>query len=245
VNYKDALNTPANFDYPELMNAGVCMARAEMTPEATALFTAAYQKNPYHRDALSNLAIMHLRREDHMAAIPLVARLVQVEPNNPDNMQLAVLSYAGVAKRSRDARMAAVKAATPAKGTTKGKAPATKAPAGPRLTQAQVDSLFEHEKAYTDSAVAMNDRKEKLELKVTLSEFTVNDDRATVTGAISNISSADKTVTFKVDFLDVAGNVVVSKEQAVGAIAAGKTGRFNIEHRPGKGIAAFRYTRLN
>ena len=245
-NYKDPLANPTTFDYGELMNAGVCMARAEMVTEATMLFAAAYQKNPYHRDALSNLAIMHLRKEDHAAAIPLVARLVQVEPNNPENMQLAVLAYAGVAKKSRDTRLAGSKA--PAKATTtKGKAApaATKAPAGPRLSQAQLDSLFEHEKAYTDTAVAMNDRKEKLEVKVTLSDFTANDDRATVQGGITNNSSADKNVTMKIDFLDAAGNVVVSKEQVVGTVAAGKTGRFNIEHKPGKGIAAFRYARIN
>jgi tetratricopeptide (TPR) repeat protein len=242
-NYKDPLANPTGFEYAELMNAGVCMARAEMTPEATALFKAAYDKNPYHRDALSNLAIMHLRSDNHDAAAPLAARLVQVEPNNPDNMQLAVLAYAGIAKRSRDTRLASAKAPA-AKAGTKGKAPATKAPAGPRLTAAQTDSLFEHEKAYTDSAVAMNDRKEKLELKVSLSDFTTNDDRAIVSGGIANSGSADKNVTLKVDFLDTAGKVVVSKEQAV-SVPAGKTGRFSIEQKPGKGIAAFRYTRLD
>jgi Tfp pilus assembly protein PilF len=241
-NYKGPLANPANFEYPDLMNAGVCMARAEMTPEATALFTAAYEKNPYHRDALSNLAIMHLRMEDHVAAAPLAARLVQVEPNNPDNIQLAVLAYAGIAKKSRDTRLAAK--AAPAK-TTKGKAAAKAAPAGPRMTQAQLDSLFEHEKAYTDSAVAMNDRKEKLEVKVTLSDFNANDEKATMSGGITNSGSADKNITIKVDFLDKAGNVVVSKEQAVGAVGAGKTGRFSITHTPGTGIAAFRYARLD
>ena len=244
-NYKENLANPASFEYAELMNAGVCMARAEMTPEATTLFKAAYDKNPYHRDALSNLAIMHLRNDNHDLAAPLAARLVEVEPNNPDNMQLAVLSYAGIAKRSRDTRLAANKAAAAAKASaTKGKAAATKAPAGPRLTAAQIDSLFEHEKAYTDSAVAMNDRKEKLELKVSLSDFTTSDERATVSGTITNAGSTEKNVTIKVDFLDAAGKVVVSKEQVVGAIAAGKSGRFNITQTPGKGIAAFRYTRL-
>ena len=246
LNYKDALANPTGFDYAELMNAGVCMARAEMTPEATALFKAAYEKNPYHRDALSNLAIMHLRLDQHDEAVPLTARLVQVEPNNPENMQLAVLAYAGVAKRSRDVRMASAKAAAASKTTTKGKAPATKAaPAGPRLTAAQIDSLFEHEKAYTDSAVTMNDRKEKLEIKVSLTDFTTNDERVTVQGTVANNASSDKTVTLKVDFLDAAGKVVVSKEQAVGTVAAGKTGRFNITQTPGKGIAAFRYARID
>lgn len=246
-NYKDPLANPAAFEYSDLMNAGVCMARAEMTPEATTLFKAAYEKNPYHRDALSNLAIMHLRLDNYDAAVPLTSRLVQVEPNNPDNMQLAVLAYAGMAKRSRDTRMAAAKAAPAKTAPTKGKAPATKAaaPAGPRLSAAQIDSLFEHEKAYTDSAVTMNDRKEKLEVKVSLTDFSTNDDRVTVQGTVANNGSADKNVTMKIDFLDSTGNVVVSKEQALGSLGAGKTGRFNVSHSPGKGITAFRYTRID
>ena len=237
-NYKEPLTNPAPFTYSDLMNAGVCMARADMTPEAATLFKSAYDKNPYHRDALSNLAIMHLRKDEHDQAAPLASRLVSVEPNNPDNLQLAVLAYAGIAKRSRDARLASVKTA-PKAGAAKGKAPATKS--AQTLSSAQIDSLFDHEKAYTDSAVAMNDRKEKLAFRVSLSDFSTTDDKSTMAGSIMNQGTADKAVTIKVDFLDTTGKVVMSKEQAVGNIAAGASGRFSLTATPGKGIAAFRY----
>jgi tetratricopeptide (TPR) repeat protein len=244
--YKDQLTAPAGYEYATLMNAGVCMARAEMVPEATILFAAAYEKNQYHRDALSNLAIMYLRNDKHDEALPLSARLVSVEPNNPDNIQLLMLSYAGIAKRARDARIAGSKAASASKTTTKtgakAAAPATKAAGAPRLTLAAQDSLEKIEKAYTDSAVTLNEKKDKLEYKVTLSDFSTTDEKATVAGSVVNQTSAAKTVTVKVDFLDRTGKVVTSKEGAVANVAAGATGRFSITATPGKEIAAFRYT---
>src|SRR5262249_44029691 len=95
--YKEPLANPASFAYGDLMNAGVCMARAEMRKEAIQLFGGAYEKNPYHRDVLSNLAIVLLGENLQERAIPLTTRLVSLEPNNADNLQLLVLSYAGIA----------------------------------------------------------------------------------------------------------------------------------------------------
>lgn len=245
--YKDQLEAPAGFKYGELMNAGVCMARAEMVPEATILFRAAYEKNPYHRDALSNLAIMLLRNDKHLEAMPLAERLVEVEPNNPENLQLLVMSYAGLAKGVRDTRQAAMKTATPTKTATKTKtSTATKTPAStsPRMSQATQDSLFKVEQRYTEAAVSTNERREKLGVKVALSDFSASDAKATVSGSVTNQGTVAKTVTMKVDFLDAAGRVVASKEQALGEIAAGRSARFNITQTPGKEVAAFRYIRI-
>ena len=235
--YNEPLAAPSTFSYPELMNAGVCLARAEMVPEATKLFQAAYEKNPYHRDALSNLSIMYLRQDQQDKALPLAQRLVMVEPNNPDNIQLLVLSYAGIAKRARDTRMAAQRSTTTKTKT----ATATKA-AGPRLSAAAADSLFKLEQAFTDSAVKSNDRKEKLAYKVSLSDFSTNDDKSTVSGNVINQGTESKPVTIKVEFLDKDGKVVQTKDVTVGPIAAGSSARFTTTVNPGKGIAAFRYT---
>ena len=233
--YKDQLATPGGFAYSDLMNAGVCMARAEMIGEATQLFQAAYDKNPYHRDALSNLAIMHLRKDNHDASIPLTERLVSVEPNNPENHQLLVLAYAGVAKKARDTRLAGSKAA-PTKGKT-----ATKAASTPKLSQATQDSLFKVEQEFNAKAVAANEKREKLPFKVTLSDFSITDEKSTVAGTIQNASATDKEITMKVDFLDSAGRVIATKEAVVGNVAAGRSGRFSVTTTPGKDVAAFRY----
>jgi len=243
--YKDPLATPATFSYNELMNAGVCMARADMVPEATMMFKAAYAKDSWHRDALSNLSIMLLRTDDFEAAVPLAARLVSVEPNNPENLQLLTLSYAGIARKLRETRINAVKAANTAKtgAKTGAKAAATKAAPSTanRMTQAQVDSLYKVEQAYTDSAVKTNERKEKLTYRVQLSDFTFNDEKATFSGSVTNIGTAEKPITIRVDFLDKDGKVVSTKEAALGTIASRKSARFSVTAEPGKDIVAVRY----
>jgi tetratricopeptide (TPR) repeat protein len=244
VTYRDPLASPAGYGYGDLMNAGVCMARAEMVPEATKLFFAAYEKNPYHRDALSNLAVMLLRTDDHTRALPLASRLVAVEPNNAENLQLLVLSYAGIAKTARDTRLAAARPTSTKAGSTK--APARPAAgAAPRLSAAAADSLFKIEKAYTDSAVSTNERKEKLAVKVQLSDFTTSDEKSAVSGTVTNLSSAAKDITVKVEFMDKDGKVIQTKEAAVGSVAAGASSRFNVTVTPGTSIASFRYTRID
>jgi len=253
--YKEPLANPGTFTYADLMNAGVCMARAEMSPEAALLFTGAYEKNPYHRDVLSNLAIVLLRENQHDRALPLAVRLASVEPNNPESLQLLVLSYAGIAQRSRAARLAGsppasggatktgAKAPPPGTKTPGTKAPAAPAPAAPRLSVAATDSLFKVEKAFTDSAVTANGRKDSLLVRVQLSDFTASKDKALLQGSMTlstSVKVAEGDYTIKVDFLDAKGGVVVAKEAKV-AVTAQKSARFRIE-APGTGIAAFRYS---
>jgi tetratricopeptide (TPR) repeat protein len=238
--YKEPLTTPATFVYADLMNAGVCMARADMVPEATTLFQAAYEKNPYHRDALSNLAIMLLRADLHDRSLPLAQRLVQVEPNNPENLQLLVLSYAGIAKRARDARLGARPAATKTASKTGSKTAAK--PAAPKLSAAVSDSLFKVEQAFTDSAVRVNERKEKLVYKVQLSDFSTTEEKSTVSGTLTNQGTESKAVTVHVEFMDKDGKVITSKDATVGPVAAGASARFTVTVNPGKSISAFRYT---
>lgn len=229
--YRDPLANPGTFSYADLMSAGVCLARAEMVPEATSLFEAAYGKNPYHRDALSNLAIMYLRKDLNEKALPLAQRLVAVEPNNPENLQLLMLSYAGIAKKARDSRVGPSRTAT--KTATK---------AAPKVSAAVGDSLFKMEKAFTDSAVATNDRKEKLAFKVQLMNFQISDAASTVSGSVTNQGTTEKTVTVHVEFLDKDGKVVATKDASVGPLAGGKAGRFSVTVNPGTNIAAFRYS---
>ena len=246
--YKEPLANPSAYTYPDLMNAGVCMARAEMSPEAVTLFTGAYEKNPYHRDVLSNLSIVLLRENQHDKALPLASRLVTLEPNNPENLQLLVLSYAGIAQRSRSARLAAsppapAKAAAKGAKTAPGKAPATKAPAGPKLSAAAADSLFKIEKAYTDSAVSTNGRKDSLAVRVQLSDFTPAKDKAVLQGSMllsTTVKVPEGEYTIKVDFLDSTGALVTAKE-AKTTVTAAKAGRFRVEGQ-GANISAFRYT---
>jgi len=250
--YKDPLANPATFSYAELMNSGVCFARAEMETEAAVLFRGALAKNPYHRDVLSNLAIVLLRRDQHDEALPLASRLVTVEPNNPENFQLLVLSYAGIAGRSRTARVGPKVAAPPPATKGAAKAPATKAtkapaapaaPAVPKMSAAMSDSLFNMEKAFTDSAVSANTRKDSLPVRVSLSDFSTVKDKSVLQGSLllsSAMKAPEGEYTLKVEFLDDKGAVVVSQEAKV-AVTNDRAGRFKVE-ATGATIMAFRYT---
>jgi tetratricopeptide (TPR) repeat protein len=255
--YKGELLNPAGFSYSEIMDAGVCMANAEMITDAQALFRTAYEKNSYHRDALSNLAVMLIRSNKDAEAIPLAERLVEVEPNNPDNWQLLTTANANIARATREQRQNAIKAAQATKTGSK-TAPATKTAAGTKTAtksagtgtvstanMALLDSLFNIEKKYTDAAVAANTMREKIVYKVTITEFTPTEAKATFSGSISNGGSEAKPITLKVDFLDNKGKVVQSKEQAFEQIPAGRSTRFSLTATPGKEIAAFRYAKID
>lgn len=240
VTYKEALTAPAGLVYSDLMNVGVCLARAEMIPEATTLFQAAYEKNSYHRDALSNLAIMLLRSDRHEQSLALANRLASVEPNNPENLQLLVAGYAGIAKRIRDVRMAA-RPATPARGGARPAGTKT-APAAPKLSAAASDSLFKLEAAYSDSAAKAYEKRENLAYRVQLSDFSTSEEKATIAGIVTNQGTTAKPIIVRVDFLDRSGKVVSTKEADLGTIAAGASARFNVTATPGKEIAAFKYS---
>jgi tetratricopeptide (TPR) repeat protein len=253
--YQGELKNPAGFSYSEIMDAGVCMANAEMIPDAQALFRTAYEKNSYHRDALSNLAVMLIRSNKDLEAIPLAERLVEVEPNNPDNWQLLTTANANIARSIREQRQAAIKTAQATKTGSK-TTPATKAAGTKTATKttsatvstanmAVIDSLFNIEKKYTDAAVAANTMREKIVYKVTISEFTPTDAKATFSGSVSNSGSETKPITLKVDFLDSKGKVVQSKEQAFEQVPQGRSARFSITATPGKEIAAFRYAKID
>jgi hypothetical protein len=114
----------------------------------------------------------------------------------------------------------------------------------PKLSPAAADSIFRIEKAYTDSAVSTNERKEKLAYKVALTDFTTSEAKSTVAGSVTNQGTAQRAITLRFEFLDKGGNVVATKEAAVGEVAAGGTSRFTVTATPGTSIVAFRYARI-
>ena len=151
----------------------------------------------------------------------------------------------GEVYRARDTRLAGTKTTPATKTATKGatKAPARPAtPGGPKLSAAAADSLFKIEKAYTDSAVSTNEKKDKLVYRVQLSDFSTSEEKATVAGSVSNAGTVPKMITIHVDFLDKSGNVVSAKDASVGEVPAGGSKRFSVTINPGTSIAAFRYS---
>jgi len=91
--FAEMLKDPARYTDMQLFEAGANAANAKRHDDAVKLFEAGLQKNPHYRDALYNLAITHMALENGDAMIPVVRRLVEVDPSNPDSWRLYAAAY--------------------------------------------------------------------------------------------------------------------------------------------------------
>jgi predicted Zn-dependent protease len=95
-------------------------------------------------------------------------------------------------------------------------------------------------KAYNDSTVKYYQLSEKLPVNIVFTEFTTGEAKSTLAGTLENKTDAEKTFNLRFEFLDKTGNVVGTKEVAVGPVAPKAKGRFTTTVE-GQNIAAFRY----
>lgn len=101
--YASVLADPAKYGERALLEAGVIATRANALADAVRLFGAVHATNPYHRDALNNLAAAYIGTEEYDKVLPLVQRLIDLDPNNPDNYLLYAWAYGGKLKAARGA----------------------------------------------------------------------------------------------------------------------------------------------
>ena len=242
--YADQLANPSAFSYNSLMSAAVTAAKTNQNKDAIKLFEAARGANPNHRDVLYNLSRLYLLDSAYTQGIPLVRKLIEVDPSNPDNYQLMAIAYASIQKqysskkRSYDSTSAAL-----------GKRindPKTKASA----KNAMIDSVARLDKvikAYADSvktnvdsALKYNTAMTSLPARVQFTEFTPSDGKVAIGGTLQNLTEAARPFTLKIDFLDKAGTVVNSQTVEVPALEPKRSKAFKAEG-VGAGIVAFRY----
>ena len=91
--YTKMLADPSGYTDIQLFEAGSNAARANQNKEAATLLEAGLKKNPYYRDALFNLANVYFTLEDAEKMAPVVKRLVEVDPNSPENWRLVAGNY--------------------------------------------------------------------------------------------------------------------------------------------------------
>lgn len=230
--YAPQLANPGQYNFQQLLNAGVTAARAQQVPDATTLFEAAYKKNPYHRDVLYNLGIMYLNGEKYPKAVPVIRELVAVDPSNGENYRLFTIAYANEQKAFND-KIKAYNAL----------AKKSKLPKSVKAYEDSARIYFDSAKAVADSALKYNNIAEGFPMKVGFNEFSQQEDKSTLGGTIANSTDQSQTYTVKVDFLDASGKVVTSQTTTVGPVAPGQSGRFTVTGT-GAGIAGFRYAPL-
>jgi tetratricopeptide (TPR) repeat protein len=70
--------------------------------DAITLYKAALEKNPNIRDANYFLAFLYIEANNAAAAAPLLQKLVEVDPSNPDNLMMRTMAMRQVAEAERD-----------------------------------------------------------------------------------------------------------------------------------------------
>lgn len=86
-----------------LAQTGVVATRASKTADAVFLFQAANKANPYSRDYAYNLAAMMYEAKRSAEMIPVVRRLVELDPSNGDNLMLFAYAFKGLSDNESNA----------------------------------------------------------------------------------------------------------------------------------------------
>ena len=89
--YADMLTNRANYSDIQFFEAGSGAVRAGQKKLGVQLMEAGLEKNPYFRDGLYNLAAVYFDEDNAEKLAPVAKRLVEIDPQNPDNWRL----YAG------------------------------------------------------------------------------------------------------------------------------------------------------
>ncbi len=96
---------PTKYTDVSLGQAGFIAVRLNRTADAATIFKAASESNPYFRDYLYNYAatLFDLKRTAEM--IPVVGKLLALDPSNSDNVLLYAYAYKGMADSTNDAAL--------------------------------------------------------------------------------------------------------------------------------------------
>jgi hypothetical protein len=103
--YAPVLANPAKYGENTLMQAGVMASQFKHPDDAGRIFTVVLERNPYQRDALNNLAASYIFLNQFDKVFPLVTRLTDIDPSNPENLMLNAYAYAGLVKATKAAKL--------------------------------------------------------------------------------------------------------------------------------------------
>lgn len=203
-----------------VLQAAICANRNGKTADAVRMFEATLTKNPNSRDALYNASALMYELRKGTEMLPLVNRLITIDPSNPDNTSLYAYAYNVLNEQWK---------------------PPTPAPApAPARPGAQPAAAPPPPSPYADSVAKYMKMADDMPHRLVIVEFVRYADRAVVKGEIENRSKAAKTFEVTFELLDIAGAVVDTQVAKIENLAAGSTGSFEIKSDKPK-IAAWRY----
>lgn len=100
--WSDMAANPSNYKPEQLFDAGVQAYSAEKYDQAVKLMELGEQGNPYLRPGLFNLANAYWKNNQFDKMVPVARKLVEIDPDNPDNYQLLAIGYQGLGKAATD-----------------------------------------------------------------------------------------------------------------------------------------------
>ena len=233
----------ANFNETQLFTAGVMASQVERVADAALFFEHALRKNAFSRDALFNLAIMYAQMDSNMKVIPVAMRLVEVDPNNPDNWRFLARSYVDMQKTTKDAALKKAWTDSAVKYLQK----SASLPAVVRFSTFSHDGskhtlagTIENPVPDTATLAAMAPQPAAPKpTRCAKPPCPAPKPAAAAPGPV--IPAAEpRTYTLKFEFLDNTGKVVASQEATVGPVQPGESKTFSVTvEQPG--IVAYRY----
>lgn len=216
--FSKMIEQPSTYTPLQLFEASVAAVRAERIDDAIKLMELGLERNPYYRDAIFNLATLYHRRKNYEKIAPLAERLLELDPNNPDNFRIYAGALQGPAER--------YKAQAEELQKQRGK-------------KAEFDATMKKLQAQNDSVLKYVQLSQEAPVRVTVQNMQTSGATTTLTGTIENRSDAAKAFDLKFEFLDAQGNVVASESTTVQTDAKGSQS-FRLE-ASGEGIVAWRY----
>jgi tetratricopeptide (TPR) repeat protein len=232
--YQPLLQNPSAYSYQDLLNTSVNAARANRTADAAKLLEGTLAQNAYSRDGLFNLAVEYLALDQNEKVTPIVARLVAIDPGNPENFNLAARAYQARGRAAQSAKKTA-EAKTWNDSTLAWYTKGAKLPVEVVFTE-----FSPSEKQLVVSGTVL-DRRDKIDAG--LAEAAPTPARgAKGKGAKAAVPSfAPTPVTLRIEALDKAGTVLGTESITTEPLLPGKSATFHATI-PSANAVAYRYT---
>lgn len=212
------LANPAPYPDLALLIAAEVSRVTGNTPSAMTLYAETLKKNPWSRDPNYFLAYLLIDGGRGEEALPLLDRLIEIDPSNSDNYLLksvVIRNRATTAQARRDASRDATERQT----------------------------LLREIRALNAQADTLGSKEAGMPHKLQVIGFERRPDGAKLNGTIENRSRDAKTYTVEMSFLDAEGTVLETLTVTTESIAAGAVGGFEITATK-PGIVAWRYKAL-
>lgn len=206
--------------YPDLaLLIGAEVSRVSgNTENAITLYRETIKKNPNARDANYFLAYLLLDSNRSEEAFPMLETLLRIDPSNGDNYLLKSIAVRNRVAPAQERRNA-------------------------ERDPARRQTMLREIRALTAEADSLAARESTMQHKLQVIGFERRAEGAKLNGTIENRSTAAKTYTVEMSFLDLAGEVLETLTVTTESIAPGETGGFEVlGTKPG--IVAWSYKAL-